>query len=66
MSSLPGRAATAAGMLPWARGLAILYTTRMAAWMPSLGLRGLFLAALHHLQNLSQCKIDLKVEKGSM
>ena len=34
-------------MLPWARGLAV----RMAAWMQSLGLRGLFLAALHHLQN---------------
>ena len=25
--------------------------TRMAAWIPSLGLKGLFLAALHHSQN---------------
>ena len=38
-------------MLPWARALAVLYTTRMAAWTPSLGLRGLFLAALPHSQN---------------
>ena len=38
-------------MLPWAQALALLYTTRMAAWTPSLGLRGLFLAALHHSQN---------------
>ena len=28
-----------------------LYTTRMTAWMPSLGLRELLLAALHHSQN---------------
>ena len=51
VSSSSGRSAAAAGMLPWARGLAVLYTTRMAAWTPSLGLRGLFLAALHHSQN---------------
>ena len=38
-------------MLPWARALAVLYTTRMAAWTPSLGVRGLFLAALPQLQN---------------
>ena len=50
-SSLCGRPATAAGKLPWARGLAVLFTTRMTAWMPSLGLRGLFLAELHHSQN---------------
>ena len=33
--------------------MADLYTTRLAAWTPSLCLRGLFLAALHHSQN--QC-----------
>ena len=38
-------------VLPWARGLAILYTTRMAAWIPNLRLRRQFLAALHQLQN---------------
>ena len=45
------RSGAAAGMLPWARALAVLYTTRMAAWTPSLGLRGLFLAALPQSQN---------------
>ena len=51
VSSHSGRPATAAGVLPWARGLAILYTTRMAAWIPNLCLRRQFLAALHHSQN---------------
>ena len=60
-SSLSGRPVAAAGMLPWARGLAVLYTTRRAAWMPSLGLRELLLAALHHSQNR---KIDLKMGKA--
>ena len=50
-SSLCGRPATAAGKLPWARGLAVLFTIRMTACMPSLGLWGLFLAALHRSQN---------------
>jgi hypothetical protein len=49
--SLPGQPAAAAGMLPWARGFAILYTTRVAACMPSLSLGRLFLAALRHSQN---------------
>ena len=35
------------------QGCAVLYTTRMAAWTPRLGLRGLFLAALHHSRNQS-------------
>jgi hypothetical protein len=51
VASLPCKPATAAGMLPWARGFAILYTTRVAAWMPSLSLGGLFLAVLRHSQN---------------
>ena len=51
VSSLSCQPATATGMLPWARGLAVLYTTRMAAWTPSLGLLKLFLTALHHSQN---------------
>jgi hypothetical protein len=51
VSSLPGQPAAAAGMLPWARGFAILYTTRVAACMPSLSLGRLFLAALRHSQN---------------
>ena len=38
-----------------------VYTTRMAAWMPSLGLRELLLAALHHSKTS-----DLKMGKGSM
>ena len=50
MSSLSCLPAAAAGMLSWARGFAILYTTRMAAWILSLGCKGLFLAALHPLQ----------------
>ncbi len=51
VSSLPGRPAAAAGMLPWARGFAILYTTLLAACMPIISLGGLFLAALSDLQN---------------
>ncbi len=51
VSSLPGQRAAAAGMLSWARGFAILYTTRVAACMPSLSLRRLFLAAMCHSQN---------------
>ena len=51
VSSLPGQPAAAAGMLPWARGFAILYTTRVAACMPSLSLGRLILAALRHSQN---------------
>ncbi len=51
VSSLPGQPATAAGMLPWALGFAILYTTCVVACMPSLSLGRLFLAALRHSQN---------------
>ncbi len=50
-------------MLPWARGFAILYTTRVAACMPIISLGRLFLAALRHSQT---SKRDVKVEKGSM
>ena len=50
-------------MLPWARGLAVLYTTRMAAWMPSLGLKELF---WRRYTTRKTSKIDLKMEKGSM
>ncbi len=42
--SLPGRPAAAAGMLPWAQGFAILYTTLVAACMPIISLGGLLLA----------------------
>jgi hypothetical protein len=52
VSSLPGRPAAAAGMLPWARGFAILYTTPVVACMPIISLGGLFLAALRDSQNL--------------
>jgi hypothetical protein len=51
VSSLPALPATAPGMMPRARGFEILYKIRMAAWMQSLGLTGLFLAALCHSQN---------------
>jgi len=51
VSSLPGRPAAAAGMLPWARGFAILYTTLVAACMPIISLGGLLLAALRDSQN---------------
>ncbi len=64
VSSLPSWHATAAGMLPWARGFAVLYTTHAAAWMPSLSLRGLFLAA--KTASCKTSKSDVKMEKGSM
>jgi hypothetical protein len=62
VSLLPGLPAAAAGMLPWARGFAILYTTLVAACMPiiSLGVGGLFFATR------KTGKINIMVEKGSM
>ncbi len=51
VSSLPGQPAAAAGMQTWAQGFVILYTTLVAACMPSLSLGRLFLAALRYLQN---------------